>query len=84
MRARNDEINIRFDQACAATEKFIRDYSDKMKHPVSQLFAIAEYSQDQKRIQRKDLETMSRIIKEIDQILNQLMNNLEKEANTDN
>jgi hypothetical protein len=72
-------LNSRLSRACDATDKFIREYSDKMRSPVSQLLTIVESSTSE--IQLRDLEAMNRVLKDIDQILTHLMEGLEKDGN---
>jgi hypothetical protein len=75
----DNNLNLRLDRASEAVDRFIRDYSDKMRYPVSQLLSIVEYPGNNKRIGSNDLESLSRIIREIDQILTGLMHDLEDE-----
>lgn len=72
-----ESINARIDRASAATEKFIHDYSERMRHPVSQLISVIDCPGSSSRIDERDLERLNRFIRDIDQILNELLTDLQ-------
>jgi hypothetical protein len=80
MQVFDQHVNVRLDRACRATDKFIRDYSERMKYPVSQLYSIVG-DVGNERIDQKDLDTLNRIIKDINILLTELMEDLEREGN---
>jgi hypothetical protein len=75
-----DSINRNLGRTCDATDKFIRDYSERMKYPVSQLYTVVGTSCGDKQIDSKELDVLNRIIKDIDLILTDLMECLEREG----
>ena len=74
-----ESIDTTIDRACSATEKFIREYSNKMRHPVAQLVSIVHSPRADALISETDLASLHRLIREIDQILNGLLSDLQRD-----
>lgn len=74
-----ESIEFKIDRASSATEKFIRDYSEKMRHPVSQLVSVIDSPQNDSLINERDLESLQRLIRDIDQVLNGLLDDLQRD-----
>ena len=69
----------RFDVTTSATENFVREYAERMRHPVSHILSVINQSNNPD-LSATELETLSRLIKEIDTTLTGLMRNLERDG----